>query len=166
MNTTQTPQAPFEQPADLEFQQRQWTFERRAGVALASLVVLAALGLFGSGPLNGQRVQTANLEVEYGRFLRRDAPNQMRLTVRPTSSDGFTLSLDRTYLEHNHPESIEPDPSSTILRADHQEFYFDSNGPGPFVITLRLRPSRTGPISGTLRLERETAVAVSQFVYP
>jgi hypothetical protein len=166
MNTTKAPKAPFEDATDLEFQRRQWVFERFAGMTLAFLVVLAFLGLFGSGPLDGQQVRTARLDLEYGRFLRRDAPNEMRLTVRPRTADGFTLSLDRQYLEHNRPESIEPEPESKVFSVNHQKLRFASTGPGPFVIIMRLRPSRSGPLNGTLRLEPESAIPLSQFVYP
>ncbi len=166
MNTTETPMAPFEDATDLEFQRREWAFERIAGIALASLVILAMLGLFGSGPLNAQSVQTSKLDLEYSRFLRREAPNEMRLTIRPSRLDGFSLSLDRDYLERNNLESIDPEPDSKVLKADHVELQFPSKGPGPFVVSMRLRPTQTGPLSGTLRLEPEEAIAFSQFVYP
>jgi hypothetical protein len=171
MNTSKIPMAPFENPADLEFQQRQWAFERVAGIALALMVVLAMLGVFGSGPLDAHTVQTSKLKLEYSRFLRREAPNEIRLTIRPDTPDrftpdGFAISVDRAYLEHNSPESIDPEPASKVLKADQVSFQFDSEGPGPFVITLRLRPTRTGPLAGTVRLESEDAIALSQFVYP
>jgi hypothetical protein len=166
MNITKAPKAPFEDATDLEFQRRQLVFERFAGMTLAFLVVLASLGLFGSRPLDAQRVQTAKLDLEYGRLLRRDAPNEMCLTVRPRTADGFTLSLDRQYLEHNRPESIEPELESKVFSADHQEFQFASNDPGPFLIIMRLRPSQIGSLNGTLRLDPESAIPLSQFVYP
>jgi hypothetical protein len=166
VNTIKTPMAPFEDPRDLAFQDRQWAFERLAGIVLVSLVVLAALGLFGSGPLDSQTVQTAKLNLEYGRFLRREAPNQMRLAVRPSAIDGFTLSFDRAYLERNRPESINPEPVAQVFKAGDLMLRFEASGPGPHVITLRLRPTQTGPLSGTLRLEPEQAIGLTQFVYP
>jgi hypothetical protein len=166
MNTTKTPMAPFEDATDLEFQRRQWAFERVAGIVLTALVIMAILGLFGSGPLDAQSVQTSKLDLEYSRFLRREAPNQMRLTVRPGTPDGFTISLDQAYLEHNDLESLDPEPESTVLKANRLEIQFASKGPGPFVVIMRLRPSQTGPLSGTVRLEPEQAITLSQFVYP
>ena len=166
MNLDKTPMAPFEDPRDLEFQHQQWVFERISSIALAVVVILAVLGVFGSGPLDAQSVRTSKLDLEYGRFLRREAPNDMRLTVRPSTLEGFTLSFDRQYLESNSPESIDPEPTSRVLKADHVELRFASKGPGPFVIIMHLRPTQTGPLSGTLRLEFEQTIALSQFVYP
>jgi hypothetical protein len=166
MDTTKTPKAPFEDAEDLAFQRRQWAFERFAGMILVSLVVLAVSGLFGSGPLDAQSVRTSKLDLEYGRFLRRDAPNELRLTVRPGTPDGFTFRFDRRYLERNRPESIAPEPASVVLKADHQEFHFASKGPGPFVVTMRLHPTQTGSLFGTLQLEPEQTIVLSQFVYP
>ena len=75
------PQTPpdIELAEDMEFQRKNWRAERIGWAVLAFILLAAALGLFGQGPLGGTVVAAGDdsLSLTYERFWRLSSPTRL-----------------------------------------------------------------------------------------
>lgn len=156
---------------DLRQQQREW-YLQRIGWAAMALVVLAALaGLSGKGPLSGTAATSADgaLRVEYNRFARHHAPDELRLRVESSAArDGeLRLWVDQEYLDAVEVQSLTPSPLRVEAARGRQTFVFRVEGDGaPVVVTFRLEPDHPGWLSGRAGVGGGEPVSFRQFVYP
>ena len=155
---------------DLDFQRKEWRFERAGWIAMALLLVLALLGLFGSGPLSAGRAQAGPLAVEYPRFTRYQSQSELRITVdgAQTGGESARVLVSRAYLESFQIEAIIPEPESTQLTQDNVIYEFQTAEAGqPLTITFHLQSEGLGSIEGQVGLEGDAEPArYRTFVYP
>lgn len=156
---------------DLEFQQREWKFERAGWVAMAVLILLALLGLFGSGPLSQGTEQApgGGLEVGYERFARQMSPLelQIRLPVVAAEEGQITVFIDRQYLKSFQIEDISPSPERVVEAGDWMIYSFHVTEPGqPGEISFHLTAQRSGVLAGRAGLDGGEEVEFSQFIFP
>jgi hypothetical protein len=134
------------------------------GWAVMALVVLAALlGLFGNGPLSSATVEGGALRVEYDRFLRHQAPQQLRLRLEVEGGQ-VRVWLNAEYLEHIQIEHIEPRPERVEVGPDGQTFTFLVEESA--TVVLHFVPERVGRLTARIRLAGKEALTFHQFVYP
>lgn len=154
---------------DLEFQRRDWTFERAGWFAMLVVVVAALLGLLGDGPLSrAHRIAgDHSLRVEYGRFERHGARTQLTLFVRRDSTAGSAASLwiDDHFLEGVTIDGIEPQPTRQVSVGDRTLFDIAVAGDSAR-LTLSFTPLTIGTRRLHLGLMGREPLALSQFVYP
>ena len=157
---------------DLEFQRREWTVERIGWAAMAVIILMALLGLFGTGPLNNTSIESQDglLRVDYDRFARRKAPTlPLKVYIESSAAqDGEAhLWLDRNYLEGFDIHRITPQPDSVIADQDRLTYVFELGEQGQLIqVTFLLQPEQLGVISGQIGLEGAQGVEVSHFAYP
>jgi hypothetical protein len=153
---------------DLDFQRREWAFQRAGWVVLLLLVVAAALGLFGSGPLSDALAEdgSGTLRVEYERFARFHGPATVKVELGPGSvtQDEARLVLSRRFVERIAQLEIAPEPDQAEMGADTFTYVFRAREPGS--VTLRYLPDHFGTLDTTIAIEDGPAVEISQFVYP
>lgn len=160
---------------DLEFHRRELRAERIGWAAMLLVVLLALLGLFGSGPLSRNQIQTADggLQVRYNRFARYMAPTELRLTFGPEAvQDGQVhVWLSRQYVQHLQIQKIIPEPDSVQLEGQRLTYTFNvlQNGQ-PGEIVFELETKATGHLRGAAGLAgpsgKTREVAFATFVYP
>jgi hypothetical protein len=154
---------------DLEFQRRDWTFERAGWVAMLVVVVAALLGLLGDGPLSRAAGTTADhsLRVEYGRFERHGARARLTLFVRRDSTAGSAASLwiADEFLRGISLEHIEPQPVRQVSVGDRTLFDIAVAGDSAR-LTLSFTPLALGARRLELGLMGREPLTLSQFVYP
>src|SRR5688572_26815794 len=97
------------QEEDIRFQSLEWWCERAGWLLIAVLLILALAGAFGRGSLSHRTADAGPGEVRYERFLRRDSPADLEVTL-PTSRDEPRLWIDRAYLKAVGIDSIVPRP--------------------------------------------------------
>jgi hypothetical protein len=155
---------------DLAFQRRSWAVQRAGWVAMGSVLVLAAAGLLGSGPLSRQNVVVPGLSVEYKRFTRYETPETLTVRVDPaaTRAPDVRLWVDRRYLERVVVESVVPAPLRVEAAAEQLVYVFPMSRPGERItIAFRLQAEHIGPAQGRIGLVgAEPVAAFRQFVYP
>lgn len=130
--------------------------------ALAAVLVLAALGVFGgAGPLVATRASGADgFAVRYDRFARLDAPLEIAVTLPPGDS-AFTLSGDlATDLD---VEAVSPAPDAERATADGTRYAVDASDR---VATVHGRPARFGVLGGAVRLDGGERLDLRVVVYP
>lgn len=156
---------------DLDFEQRDWRFQRFGWAVLSLIVVLALSGLFAFGPLSGTVAGAANgaLQVEYQRFGRRIAPQtlEVRLGTDAGRNGRARVWISRDYLEHFEFLQVTPSPETVIAGRDRLTYVFRVPQPGePTAVTFHLQAERPGWLAGRVGLENGPSFPFRQLIYP
>lgn len=156
---------------NLEFHNRTWAFQRVGWTAVALLLVAALVGLTGEGPLSAAMAvdEATGFEVEYFRFVRHGAPDQLKMRVPAEAVDDSEarIELDREYIEALTLEAIMPEPASVEAMPESIAYLFriDRN-PGTKTVTFNVTHQAVGLVSVRVALGGHRAVTFNQFVYP
>ncbi|MBI5441601.1 MAG: hypothetical protein HY900_10380 [Deltaproteobacteria bacterium] len=154
---------------DLPHQERMWRVQKVVWILLTLALVAGLVGLFGSGPLSAAKATGGGLDLDYQRFLRREAPTSLKVNVRGSPSEEriLRLTLSREYLEGFMAEDILPQPLSTEAGARNYVFEFKLAEPGsPTTVCFHLKAKKTGLLDAEVAVEGHSPVAFRQFVYP
>lgn len=158
---------------DLAFQRRSWVVQRVGWVLMAVLVLAAALGFLGSGPLSRARAEVPGLmTVEYQRFARLETGETLTLRLQPaaTSGDAVRVSLDQAFLGSVKLESVQPAPARVEAAGGRLVYVFAVAEPRvPTVVTFRYEPREIGTLRAVVALESMSEarhVTFRQLVYP
>jgi len=155
----------------LEFQRREWVVQRVGWGAMLVLVVLALLGLFGTGVLSSATAGDGNgpISAGYERFLRHGGEAQLTFTVAPDQvSDGqIELWIDADYLSSMDIQRVTPQPEEVQTRGDRLIYVFtvtESSAPHEFVFSMR--PQEIGRTSAQAGIVDGAEISFRQLVYP
>lgn len=161
----------FEIDQDLRFQDREWKIQRLGWVAILLLVVLALLGLFGTGPLSTATASDADgpLSVDYQRFIRHGGRTTLTIRVGNDYLAGneVEVSLTDTYLDGVEVQQITPQPQE-VRAGDGELIYVFAveDMTQPFEVSFSLRPQHIGRLSGEASITDGPTVAFDQISYP
>ena len=156
---------------DLNYQRKEWRFQR-IGWAVMVFIVLAALaGLMGRGPLSKTSLEDrGSLErLEYHRFVHYRDPEQLKLQLSAQAMQGeqFRLWLSHDYFSGIEIKSIVPEPEHMESAASRHAMVFSIAEPGrPTSVCIQFEAENIGPLSGELSVNDEPPVELWQFVYP
>jgi hypothetical protein len=131
------------------------------------LLIAIALGLLGKGPLSEAGVGSSEdaIQMKYERFMRHRSPDNLRLTVQP-SSDTVRVMLDSQYARRIEIEKITPEPEHVISGPDATTFVFNAGSSGQMHAQFYIRPEKVGKLEGWIAVEGKPRHTFSQFVYP
>lgn len=143
---------------------------RRIGWTVLFLLWLAGLaGVFGSGPLSWSTASAPGLRLEYERFVRSTAPQELTLHLGPsvTAHPKVRLWVDREYLDNQQIESVVPEPESVEAGSDRVVFVLSMAELGkPTSVVFRLQTQRAGSRDGRIGVEEAGSLQFHQIVYP
>lgn len=152
------------------FQKREWRLQRFAWIVMATIIALAAIGLFGSGPISHARIGDAGdrLQLDYERFWRMHSPGTLHLRVGTAGgADIVTVWIDRGYLDDMHIRQILPAPRVTRGGPGRLELDFGiAPGNEDLRITIAIEPVGMGRRLGAIGLAGGPELHFRQFVYP
>ncbi|AMV37337.1 hypothetical protein [Planctomyces sp. SH-PL62] len=154
---------------EIEFQQRMWSWQRRAWGAIAAVLAFAALGGFGDGPLSSTEAfdATRSLRVSYERFGRLDSPTTVEVRVEPGADGRLGLRLGSHFLEDFAVEGLESYSAAAVFDGEGVTFSIPARpGVGEVVVALEVRPRSPGPARIEIGLEGGQMLSLRQFVYP
>ena len=148
---------------DLNFQRKEW-FWQRIGVALLLLFVAGALlGLTGmGGPLShGQAGEPGDaIHVEYERVVRRGAIATITLHLRNTPRD-VQFWVSAPYFDEVRLESMAPQPELVSVEGERY-IYTVRTGSQDVTVTLQVEHETVGRIDGEAGLIGGPSVRFSQ----
>jgi hypothetical protein len=154
---------------DLEHEKKFWRVQRIGWIVLGLVWLAGLAGLFGSGLVSKATASGPDLRLEYERFVRYTAPQELTLHLGPaaTARPKVRLWVDRQYLESQQIESVVPEPESVEAGPDRMVFIFSMAQPGaPTSITVRLQTQRIGSAEGRVGVEGGGSLDFHQVVYP
>jgi|SRR5687767_5584791 len=151
---------------DLDFQRREWTFQRIGWLVFLAVIVLAALGACGNGLLASasRRAPADALVLHYERIARHRAGTNLQIELRTQANDTVGIWLNDSYLDAVEVEDIVPEPESVVSGNGRVTYYF-ATAANP-KITFHVKPDKIGPRSVTLGLDGGPSVRFQQFVLP
>jgi hypothetical protein len=161
---------------DLDFQRRDWAFERAGWLFMLLVVLAAALGTFGGGPLSGRTAVTpdSSTRVEYQRFERQGAPSSLTIHARRlTANDSSVVVwLANEFVAGVRITEIVPQP--TKESSSRERTYYEvalATEADAAEVTVHFTPERAGVRrldigSGGAGGGAGQALRLSQFVYP
>jgi hypothetical protein len=156
---------------DLEFQRREWAFQRVGVWAIAAFVVAAALGLFGAGGTFSRaraRAPEGAFWVDYDRFARVGAAARLQVHWPEGSANAPepVLTLNRAYFDTIRVEQIIPEPKEIVLDSERVRLRFaaESIEPGGAVI-LDYQPDDVGSQQIQIQVDELAPVSFTQFAY-
>jgi hypothetical protein len=153
---------------DLQFERGQWRVQRASWLAIAVILLLALLGVFGGGPVSHARIARNDGVLNYDRFVHANSPTTVRAVVAP--SDGTArVAFDRAYLEAMPVDHVRPNPIRVQVSEDSLVYYFEAPAPRSVEVAFDLRPQEAGRHEGTVRLGTAPGappIRYWQFVYP
>lgn len=139
-----------------------WAIQRVGWIVLLLTVVLAALGLFGSGLLSQKKEESSGNVVEYERYGRFENSTYMHLKALAENGKAI-LIIPQQYLRHFELEAIVPEPDQQHAVEGHQVFTFLAEA--PVHIMVRGIPKKTGPLETTVRINN-IPFNLSQYIFP
>ena len=155
---------------DLVFQRREWLVQRVAWAVLALLLLLGFGGAFGDGPLARRTLRSPDgrLVATVARFERHRSPSAVVLRVRPEQGEGtVAVWMSREFAEHQHFETIHPEPESVTVGQDRMVYEFNVGGADDVVeIAFDSLPEGIGGKRVRLGLVDGPTLAFGQFVFP
>jgi len=147
------------------FQRREWLVQRVAWAVFVAILVAAALGLLGGGPLSHATAAGDGFSIEYERFARRHRPIELTLRIGRAPADSVGVEIAGPMLADSDIERIRPAPTRETAVVRRARFEFAASAGEPVEVSFRLTPQRAGRQSGSIRVEGVT-VSFSMLVYP
>lgn len=166
MNTAQPHHPDLQLDEDMAFQRRQWIVQYVAWWFMATIVLAALLGLFGSGPISNSVASSENLRLEYERFARIGDETELRFQLEPTAASEAVLLLDQQLIEAVTLESIQPQPDTIQPRVGWVAFGFNVPDQNSFAVRFILRRHGAGSLVGQARLGTGAPLTFTQLAYP
>ncbi|HKY20623.1 MAG TPA: hypothetical protein VJM31_05335 [Vicinamibacterales bacterium] len=149
---------------DLDFQRKEWLWQR-IGIAMLILFVLVALlGLTGAGgPLShgaaGDR--GSPIHIEYERVVRRGARATMKLHLRSNAPGAIQFWVSAPYVEHVKIETVLPQPDGVSVDQSRQVYTIRSDAAEATVL-LHAEHLTIGRLHGEIGLVGGPSVQFSQ----
>lgn len=156
---------------DMDFQRREWRFQRAGWVLIGLLVLAGLLGLLGRGPLSKEQTGDVNVPL-WAEFYsvdhyQADSELKLHLQGQAVTSDTLRLSLNQSYLERIDLQRIQPEPSGQELGSDRVIFVFDVVEPGqPLDVTFYYSFAQAGRAVAEVGVEGGPQLSFVQFVLP
>jgi len=156
---------------DLQFQRREWVFERVGWVAMALVIVLAFVGVFGHGMTSKASTTSGDgfLKVDYSRMARHRSPDTIRLTLAPGAVDGdeARVAFSRQSVDGMEIETVYPEPENVETGADETVFVFTLTEDGTSTeLVFNVLFEDVGRRRASITLDGHQPAQFSQFVLP
>ena len=148
---------------DLQFQQKEWRFQR-VGIGFLSLFVLAALlGFTGmGGPMSrGEAGERGGaIHVEYPRFVRRGSMSAVKLHLHGAPGD-VRFWVAAPYFERIRIESVAPTPELVEVETGRHVYMIRAGSPD-VTVTLKVEHEAAGILEAQVGLVDGPSVRFSQ----
>ncbi len=161
----------LELDADIAFQRREWRAQRIGRFALLGVIIMALVGVFGSGPLSSVTARTTDgrLEVNYHRIARHGSPEPLRIRITPTVATDSVVDLwiSQEYLHGLAVQWISPDPVHVAAGNDRLTYRFQLLKASRFAdLVFQVDADKLWMRRGAIGLVGGDSIRFRQFVFP
>ena len=151
------------------FKRREWRAERIGWLLTALLVVVAALGLLGPGPLSWTHATAANelVRVDYQRFGHLEADDKLTVTFAPAAVTDRSISLElaQEWVEAVDIDTITPQPDQQVATPYGLRLTVATEPGTEVTVQISYRAGDAGPIDAGVRHAGVT-IPFHQLIYP
>lgn len=150
---------------DVDFQRREWFWQRVGFGLLAVFVLAAALGVTGAGGvLSGGEISdpSGRLRIEYQRMVRRGAASEVRLHLQNDPPGFVQFWIASPYLEFVNIESIEPEPETITVESDRHVYTVRAGSSGVSV-SLQTKHAQSGRFEASFGIVNGPGLRFTQF---
>lgn len=153
---------------DMARQRRAWRMERIGWYLLLLLVLLTLLGLFSKGPLSTVTVASddGSLQVEYERFSRNGAEEDMVITAKGQPGQALQVVIGARLLEGVAVEALHPQSGPGYSRGRDLVVPLRADAAGLATLYVTLRSDGAWLYRSEVSLSSGARVAVPKFIYP
>lgn len=146
-------------------QERYWCIQRLAWWTFGAIVLLAALGLTGSGGVfHTQRIGFETATVELPRVTRWEGSDELAITFHDPAAL-HQIRITQPFFDRFSIERIQPEPLETVLLPGAQSMVFPSAGDPPHHVGIDLRAGHFGWTAFDITIGEQTR-RVSLIVLP
>ncbi|WP_242928332.1 hypothetical protein [Pontibacter vulgaris] len=149
---------------DLALEHKSLILERIGWILMLLFVVAAALGFTGRGGIINDKTEgstAAGIEVAYERFLRRDAPSTLKITLHEPSSQ---VRFSKAFYEKVRIEEVVPEPKQ--VQVTHESILYTFEGaPVNASLLFYLKPQKAGSLQYMVDNGKHQ-LSISQYIYP
>ena len=147
---------------DLPLHNTGWKIQRIGWTIALLFLIMAALGLFGTGPVSRKILSNGTDSVEFERFLRYESEAEIIFTAN-NIRDTLTLSIPEKYFSYVNITAISPLPSRNVVNNDVVTYYFPAKGDAKIYCTIMAKKS--GKISENFTINNRSYI-ISHLIYP
>lgn len=147
----------------LRHQVNGWKAQKIGFAAIAIIIVLTALGLFGNGQLSSTTIEQRSITLEYDRFLRYE--KELNIYWRLSGDKETTFQIPIQYLDYFKIENVVPDGYETNISDGYVNYTFIADQPAEIIVHFYLNPQKTGSISGAW-IVNDQSFQITHFIYP
>jgi len=139
-----------------------WAIQKIGWAVLYTGLVLALLGVFGTGPVSYKTKSENGNSVKYERFMRYESETEMTFEIKGVK-DSITLVVPQRYMEYIDVLSITPLPIGNKTIDGETTYYFP--GQGRASIHCNLMAKKTGNITATM-IVNNIPITIDHLIYP
>lgn len=154
-----------ELPEQSSFQSRDWIVQRASAIFFGLLLLAAAAGIFGGGPLSDATATGGDARVHYQRFQHRECQTTLDLIAPSASSGDAVIEITGDLLTNAEVQSISPAPAAQQPIPGGVSLIFRTIPGSPVHVIIRMIPKDAGMRHASIRLNG-VPLAVAVFVYP
>lgn len=147
---------------DLPLHSTGWKVQKIGWTIALLLLIMAALGLFGTGPVSRRILYSGTDAVEFERFLRYESEDEIVFTAN-NIKDTLTLSIPESYFAYINVTAITPLPSRNVVNNDVVTYYFPAKGNAKIYCTIMAKKS--GKVSENFTINNRSYI-ISHLIYP
>ena len=147
---------------DLPLHNTGWKVQKIGWTIALLFLIMAALGLFGTGPFSHKILYSGTDTVEFERFLRYESETEVIFTVN-NIKDTLTLSIPEKYFAYVNVTTITPLPARNIVNNNVVTYYFPVKGDVKIYCTIMAKKS--GKVSENFTVNNRTYI-ISHLIYP
>lgn len=142
--------------------ERSWKIQRLGWGLLVTYILMAALGVFGTGMASKKNIESDGYSVKYERFGRFEMPLEFRIQA-PAVNGRVVVTVPQEFTGHYGIESITPEPETQSFRGGQIVLEFSADSPS--LVVIQVEAEKPGLHSTTLSVN-DKKFTISQFIYP
>jgi hypothetical protein len=149
---------------DLQFQQKEWRFQRIGIVLLFAFVLSAFLGFTGmGGPMSRAEAgeEGGPLHVEYQRVVRRGGKSTMRLNFHRDPPGFIQFWVSAPYLEKVTIDAVAPAPQTVAVEGTRHVYTIRAESPD-VTVTVQMEHQTFGRLEAEVGIVRGPTVSFRQ----
>lgn len=148
------------------FQEKFWKAERIAWICFGVVILLALLGVTGSGGLQARmKLAFDDGFVEVPRFSRWETSDSLTALL-PPGTEGHSLSVGSDFFRTFQVEDIDPPPRSSEGSSDAIVYHFQADAGQPLALTMHLRSQNPGIVKYQVSVNGGPAQTARTIVWP